>query len=55
MRKHSPSFEILFKENKLQLMKDEEALNEIERRIEERKAREIAKIREAELKKVSSK
>lgn len=54
MRKHSPSFATLFEENKVALMRDEEALNEIEKRIEERQAKKIAKLREADLKKVSS-
>lgn len=54
MRKHMPSFNILVQENMMELMKDEEALDKIERRIEERQARRIAKMREAELKKMLS-
>ncbi|MFV8828603.1 FbpB family small basic protein [Alkalihalobacterium sp. APHAB7] len=41
MRKHAPSFEELVLENKKQLLQDQDALNKIEKRIEERKAKEF--------------
>ncbi|OLO25173.1 hypothetical protein BTR23_25370 [Alkalihalophilus pseudofirmus] len=41
MRKHAPSFEDLVLENKKQLLQDPVALNKIEKRIEERKAKEF--------------
>lgn len=54
MRKHSPSFETLVEEYKMELMSDEEALDEIEKRIEDRQAKMIAKLIEADLKQASS-
>ncbi|WP_096201769.1 FbpB family small basic protein [Bacillus sp. FJAT-45350] len=42
MRKVSPTFEELVEENKRELLKDSEAINQIEKRIEERKAKEFA-------------
>lgn len=48
MRKHSPTFEELVNANKVQLMRDPDALSEIEKRVEERKAKEFEKLQEAE-------
>ncbi|WP_251027038.1 MULTISPECIES: FbpB family small basic protein [unclassified Bacillus (in: firmicutes)] len=36
MRKHKKSFEELIKENKLELLKDKQAIEKIEKRIEKR-------------------
>lgn len=54
MRKHSPSFEALVEEYKVELMSDEEALDEIEKRIEDRQAKIMAQHIEADLKQLSS-
>ena len=54
MRKHSPTFEELVNANKVQLMTDPDALSEIEKRVEERKAKEFAKLQEAEKMKAAS-
>ncbi len=48
MRKYNQSFEDLVQANKEQLLKDSKAIQEIEKRIEERKSKEFAKLYRAE-------